>query len=100
MKNLLFLVAFATCPSGCASTPPLRAAVETHLRAVQTRNLDALLPTITSGSDLRMIAPDGFQSTTRAEYIAFHRRWFAASGEGGYELSNVVETALARAAVI
>lgn len=94
MKNVLFLVAFATCPSGCASTPPLRAAVQTHLRAVRTRNLDALLPTITSGSDLRMIAPDGVQSTTRSEYIAFHRRWFASHDNGQFlpQIAHLVES--------
>lgn len=61
----LLLVLLALCASACASAPPLRPAVETHLQAVRTRNLDALLPTITGGSDLRMIAPNGVLSTTR-----------------------------------
>jgi len=56
MKNTLLLVALALYPSACASSPPLRPAVETHLQAVRTRNLDALLPTITGGSALRMMA--------------------------------------------
>jgi hypothetical protein len=43
MKITLLLIALAIFPSACASTPPLRPAVETHLQAVRTRNLDALL---------------------------------------------------------
>lgn len=85
MKPTLLFVALALSSSACASAPPLRPAVETHLLAVRTRNLSALLPTITSGSDLRMIAPSGVQSTTRAEYVAFHRRWFANSDHGQFD---------------
>jgi hypothetical protein len=84
MRNTLLLVVLALCPA-CASTPPLRPAVETHLQAVRTRNLDALLPTITGGSELRMIAPNGFQSATRAQYVDFHRRWFASNDNGRFE---------------
>lgn len=84
MKPLLVLVTLAICPSACTPTPTLRPVVEAHLRAVRTRNLDALLPTITSGNELRMIAPDGSQSTTRAEYVAFHRRWFASNDKGEF----------------
>jgi hypothetical protein len=73
MKITLILVALGIYPAACTSTPALRPAVETHLQAVRTRNLDALLPTLTGGSDLRMIAPNGFQQTTRTEYVDFHR---------------------------
>jgi hypothetical protein len=64
------------------------------LQAVRTRNLGALLPTITGGSDLRMIAPNGFQSTTRAEYVNFHRRWFASTDNGRFdpEIVHLVES--------
>jgi ketosteroid isomerase-like protein len=81
----LLLVLLALCASACASTPPLRPAVETHLQAVRTRNLDALLPTITGGSDLRMIAPNGVLSTTRAQYVDFHRQWFETNDNGRFE---------------
>jgi hypothetical protein len=85
MKITLLLVGLAIYPSACTSTPPLRPDVEAHLQAVRTRNLEALLPTITGGSDLRMIAPDGFQYTTRAEYVDFHRQWFATNDNGRFE---------------
>ena len=64
-KSVLYmsmLLALGITPAACASTPPLRPAVETHMQAVRTRNLEALLPTLTGGSDLRMIratAPTG-----------------------------------------
>jgi ketosteroid isomerase-like protein len=91
---LLVALALAICPAACASTPSLRPAVETHLRAVRTRNLDALLPTLTGGSDLRMIAPDGVQSTTRAQYVDFHRQWFARNDKGRFdpEIVHLVES--------
>ena len=94
MKISLLLVAPALYVSACASTPPLRPAVETHLQAVRTRNLAALLPTLTSGSDLRMIVPGGFQYTTRAEYVAFHRQWFATNDNGRFdpEIVHLVES--------
>jgi hypothetical protein len=84
-KIALFLVALAIYPSACASTPPLRPAVETHLQAVRTRNLEALLPTLTGGGDLRVIAPSGVQSTTKAQYVDFHRQWFASNDNGQFD---------------
>ena len=94
MKIILLLFALAISASCCASTPPLRAAVEAHLEAVRARNLDALLPTLTGGSDLRMIAPNGFQSTTRAEYVDFHRHWFRTHDNGRFdpEIVHLVES--------
>ena len=94
MRITLSLIALAIGASACASTPPLRPAVETHLQAVRTRNLDALLPTLTRGSDLRMILPNGVQSTTRAQYIDFHRQWFATNDNGQFdpEIVHLVES--------
>jgi len=85
MKIKLLLIPLAISASACTSTPPLRHAVEMHLQAVRTRNLEALLPTITAGNDLRMIVPDGVQYTTRAQYVDFHRRWFASNDNGRFE---------------
>ena len=94
MKLTLLLAALAIPPSACASTLPLRPAVEAHLQAVRTRNLDALLPTLTGGSDLRMIAPNGLESTTRAQYVDFHRQWFASNDNGRWdpEIVHLVES--------
>jgi ketosteroid isomerase-like protein len=94
MKLPLFLVALAINASACASTPPLRPAVETHLHAVRTRNLAALLPTLTRGTDLRMILPTGLQSTTTAQYVDFHRHWFATNDNGQFnpEIVHLVES--------
>lgn len=85
MKTTLLFVALAIDLSACASSPPLRPAVEAHLQAVRTRNLEALLPTITAGRDLWMIAPNGFQSTTRVQYVDFHRQWFASNDNGRFD---------------
>src|SRR5262245_11416125 len=88
------LVALAISSSACGSTPPLRPAVETHLQAVRTRNFDALLPTITGGSDLGMILPSGVQYTTRAQYLDFHRQWFASKDNGRFdpEIVHLIES--------
>jgi ketosteroid isomerase-like protein len=92
VKGAHVLVALAI--AACASTPPLRPAVETHLQAVRTRNLGALLPTLTVGSDLQMIAPSGFRTTTRAQYVDFHRQWFASNDNGRFEpeIAHLVES--------
>jgi len=94
VKLPLLLVALAIYPSACTSTPPLRPAVETHLQAVRTRNLEALLPTLTGGTDLRMIVPGGFQYTTRSQYVDFHRQWFATNDNGRFdpEIVHLIES--------
>jgi len=90
----LSLVGLAIGFSACAAPPPLRPAVEMHLQAVRTRNLEALLPTITRGTELRMIAPNGLLTTTRAEYVDFHRLWFKSNDHGRFEpeIVHVVES--------
>lgn len=46
---------------------------------------DALLPTLTTGNDLVMIAPNGFKLDTRQQYVDFHRQWFATNDGGKLE---------------
>jgi ketosteroid isomerase-like protein len=84
----------ATLPSR-TSAPPFRAAVETHLAAISARNLEALLPTLTSGTELPMIAPNGFKFDTRQQYIDFHKQWFAApdGGKLDAQIVSVTESA-------
>jgi ketosteroid isomerase-like protein len=65
--------------------PPFRAAVEAHLAAVAARDMDALVPTLTGGHDLTMIAPNGFKFDTRQQYVDFHRQWFATKDGGKLE---------------
>jgi hypothetical protein len=47
--------------------------------------MDALLPTLTTGDALVMIAPDGTKWDTTKQFIDFHRQWFATKDEGRYE---------------
>jgi ketosteroid isomerase-like protein len=77
-----------------AFAPPFRPAVEAHLSAIASRNMEALIPTITTGEDLVMIAPNGMIWETRQQYVDFHRQWFA-SPDGGkldYEIVHTVES--------
>ena len=77
-----------------AFAPPFRPAVEAHLAAVSSRNIETLLPTLTHGDRLTMIAPNGFRWETRQQYVDFHRQWFA-SPDGGkldYEIVDTVES--------
>lgn len=41
-----------------------------------------------------MIAPNGLQHTTRAEYVEFHRQWFASNDNGRFdpEIVHIVES--------
>jgi uncharacterized protein (TIGR02246 family) len=65
-----------------ASAPSFRAGVEVHLAAVAARDLNALIPTLSRGNDLTMIAPNGAKFDTRQQFIDFHRQWFAAKDDG------------------
>jgi ketosteroid isomerase-like protein len=98
----LLTVYTVNAQSSQASAPAFRTALETHLSAISGRNMDALLPTITGGKDLPMIAPNGFKFDTRQQYVDFHRQWFATKDQGklDFEIVRVIETpALALALV-
>jgi ketosteroid isomerase-like protein len=74
---------------------PFVDALEAHLDAVVTHDMEALLPTLTSGEELTMITPDGTRLTTKQQYIDFHRQWFAADDdqeELDFEIVSVVES--------
>jgi ketosteroid isomerase-like protein len=77
-----------------ASSPSFRSAVEAHVAAVARRDMDALLPTLTTGNDLVMIAPNGFKFHTRQQYIDFHRQWFATNDAGKLdpEIIHLIES--------
>jgi ketosteroid isomerase-like protein len=94
LGSLAWTAAFAATPSSATSAPPFRAAVEAHLAAISSRNLDALLPTLTSGTELPMIAPNGHKFDTRQQYIDFHKQWFAAPDGGKLEpqIVSVIES--------
>lgn len=53
------------------------AALDRHIKAIQTRNLAEIEATITKGEELELIFPSGKRSNTRAAYVDFHRKWFA-----------------------
>ena len=50
-----------------------------HLAAIQNRDLDALMETVTRGDSLSLIFPDGTLIETREGYRDFHPDWFADS---------------------
>jgi hypothetical protein len=77
-----------------AFAPPFRPAVEAHLSAVASRSMEALLPTLTLGEELIMIAPNGFRWETRQEYVDFHRGWFVTpdGGKLNYEIVDTIES--------
>ena len=102
MKSLIAMIAAASlvaaggaalCPAP-ASAPSFRTGVETHLAALSARDMDALLPTLTSGNDLTMIAPNGIKFDTRQQFVDFHRQWFATRDDGrlAFETVRFVES--------
>ena len=54
--------------------------VAAHIAAIQARDLDALLATVTTGDSLTLIFPQGTTFHTRQEYVDFHEEWFADTG--------------------
>jgi ketosteroid isomerase-like protein len=91
---VVLTIAFARAePQGPArgASPPFGEAVKTHLAAIAARDMDALLPTLTTGDPLVMIAPDGTKWDTREQFIDFHRQWFATKDEGRYK-ADIVRT--------
>jgi len=62
--------ASATVPSS------LRSALDRHLAAINARDLDALLDTVTHGDKLTVILPDGKVLETREQYRQLHVDWF------------------------
>jgi ketosteroid isomerase-like protein len=84
----------AVARSSPAPAPPFRAAVEAHLAAIAARDMDALLPTLTGGNDLTMIAPNGYKFDTRQQYVDFHRQWFATKDDGklAAEIVRLIES--------
>jgi hypothetical protein len=83
--SLLLTPAHAATAASKTAAPPFRPALEAHLAAIVARDLNALVPTLTSGNELAMIAPNGFKFDTRQQYIDFHKQWFAAPDGGKLE---------------
>lgn len=79
-----FLLAGVTSSIALASpsvaAPRFADALQKHLDAVSARDLPALESTLTSGADLELYLPTGKRSTTRKEFVDFHRTWFAEKG--------------------
>lgn len=103
MKLMLTLTAAVALAAGATSAisqqavppaPSLRAGVETHLAAIAARDMAAVLPTLTRGPDLIMIAPNGVKIDTRQQFVDFHRQWFAAKDGGRLEseIVRLIET--------
>jgi ketosteroid isomerase-like protein len=76
------------------AAPPFRAAVEGHLAAIARRDMSALLPTLTTGTALTMIGPNGYRWETRQQYVDFHTQWFATKDDGKLttEIVRVIES--------
>jgi ketosteroid isomerase-like protein len=81
-----FIVALLACfvpradavPPADAVTPitEFESALRTHLAAIETKDFDSLVETITESDTLTLIFPDGERWDTRKQYVDFHRGWF------------------------
>jgi len=63
-----------------ASDPQFEATLEAHFDAIQHRDFDALMRTVTTDARLTLVFPDGTLLATTKEYADFHREWFADTG--------------------
>jgi hypothetical protein len=85
------LAAGLAATSASAEPAAFRRTLDAHLAAIQAKNLDALIPTLTEGRELTLIAPDGTKLDTRQQFIDLHRAWFADPDAGRWE-GEVVRT--------
>ncbi len=81
-RSLAILGALMLAACGGAETPrpDFREALDAHLAAIETKDIDAYIPTVTSAEDLHLIFPDGSAIETTEGVVAFHREWFADAG--------------------
>ena len=82
MRALLIAALLLVCaPLVHAQTgSSLRAVVAEHLAAIQARDLDALMGTVTNGDSITVIFPNGEAIHTRQEFVDLHTEWFAEEG--------------------
>lgn len=60
-----------------AAQASFTATLERHVAAIPKRDFATIEATITKGDTLVLILPNGKRMTTRAEFLAFHREFFA-----------------------
>ena len=83
--TLALALVLAACADPAPPPPPgptaadLTATVDAHAGAIDARDLDALMATVTDGDSLTLIFPDGTTLLTRDQYRDFHVGWFADS---------------------
>ena len=75
--SALAFLAVTACATTSATSPNFDDALRLHIEAVRSRDLAALEPTLTRGDELILIFPNGSITRSKAEYLAFHREWFA-----------------------
>jgi uncharacterized protein (TIGR02246 family) len=66
----------ASAPSVTPAPAELRQVLDRHLAAINARDLDALLSTVTAGAPLTTILPNGTVLDTREQYRQLHVDWF------------------------
>ncbi len=83
MRNFITLSAAIFMLGACVppevqseQAPDFNAALDAHLAAVTTRDLEGLKATLTSGNDLNVIFPDGSLISTTKDVVDFHTEWF------------------------
>ncbi|WP_407353877.1 YybH family protein [Luteimonas sp. R10] len=77
LGGCLLLAAAAAVAQPDAAAAPLRETLDRHLQAIQARDLDALMATVTRGETLTLILPGGKVLSTREQFRRLHQDWFA-----------------------
>lgn len=73
--SVLALTAASACNRG--PVPGFDETLEAHIAAVEGRDMDGFLATISDDTILPVIFPDGSVEMDRAKIIEFHKTWFA-----------------------
>jgi ketosteroid isomerase-like protein len=75
---LLAPLALGACQSvPDSASASFRGALERHVAAIQSRDYQSIVDTVTTGDRLILIFPNGERYDAREQFLAFHREWFA-----------------------
>lgn len=84
-RRVRYALPFLLAPfalGACQSVPEpasesFRETLNRHVAAIQSRDYQGIVDTITKGDTLILIFPNGERYDTREQFLAFHREWFA-----------------------